>query len=113
MSNCEIVDNIACGKSFRYCRVHKVEERDCPKYATTPAPLNFVVDAKAIAPKRTGFKVGDKVRYVGPYLQHWDSSKIYVVDWHRHCNEPYVERIPGSGEGALVNSWSKEDWSHA
>jgi len=29
-SNCEIVENTACGKAFQYCRTHKVEPKDCP-----------------------------------------------------------------------------------
>lgn len=30
MNNCEIVDNVACGQTFQYCRTHKVESKDCP-----------------------------------------------------------------------------------
>jgi hypothetical protein len=30
MVDCEIVENVANGKTFNYCRVHKVEAQDCP-----------------------------------------------------------------------------------
>lgn len=68
-SNCEIVDNVACGQSFQYCRTHKVESKDCPgakkvEVADAQHPLytyQALVNKVAATIAQREFKVGDKV----------------------------------------------------
>lgn len=72
MSNCEIVDNVACGVSFQYCRTHKVEPKDCPGAAVAD-PGNLInavqafkdiYDQTLAASSKREFQVGDKVRCI-------------------------------------------------
>lgn len=46
---CELVENMACGKVFIYCRTHKVENRDCPKRSSS-TPGEFSISPGGYAP---------------------------------------------------------------
>jgi len=87
-SNCEIVENTACGKAFQYCRTHKVEPHQCPgakqevvfqtpwmelkprQSWTTPIPVPTA---------KREFKVGDKVRCLKMEYGNETVGKVYTV----------------------------------
>lgn len=49
MSDCDVVENVALGKIFSYCRVHKVEPKDCPQNKPKKAdPMEAAVNAVGV-----------------------------------------------------------------
>lgn len=72
-NNCDVIENTAFGKAFKYCRTHKVEAHECPvavnnephssEWSMINPPMNFEIAPRYQAPKRE-FKAGDKVKVV-------------------------------------------------
>lgn len=84
MADCELIENTACGKSFTYCRTHKVESKDCPKAKSG----RFYSDGQVL------FKPGDitHITYAAPRYNFsvWDFAVVSV------------DLGPGFGVGKVV-----------
>lgn len=116
MSNCEIVDNVACGVSFQYCRTHKVEPKDCPgnntpedfellPYTIHTYQVELVRDNEVT--KRPEFKAGDRVRALESSAFSIKKGEIYeVIDTYIGVGGPRVRfknpRALGGTDGWLV-----------
>jgi hypothetical protein len=117
-NNCEIVDNVACGVEFKYCRTHKVEPKDCPgnktpedfeslPYTLHTYQVELVRDNEVT--KRPEFKVGDKVRIVdcgvhknllhcvGTVTQVNLPGTVYYMDGRTNSETEYdLDSTPGN-----------------
>lgn len=84
MNNCEIVENVACGVSFQYCRTHKVEPKDCPGNKMTeptaePDPMAGIRENLQKDFQKREFKVGDKVRILDAGVHKHLNGQVCTV----------------------------------
>lgn len=83
---CDLITNQAGNKSFEYCRIHKVESKDCPGVLPPPPVVNSGPD-KPIP--RSVFRVGDRVRRLDPSMDEntygMVAGRIYTVNSVSGC----------------------------